>query len=468
MNGECKRIEELFHAQKAHQYTIKGHASHQRIEKLRKLRSCIKDYTEDIIEAIGRDFRKPGFETALTEINFVLKEIDFFTSNLADWTKGDEQVTLLSEHQTARGRIVYEPRGVCLIIAPWNFPFQLQILPLIAAIAAGNCCILKPSELTPATGNMISDIILETFDVKEIAVVRGGAETGSFLLTLPFDHIFYTGGSEVGKIVMEAAAKHLSSVTLELGGKSPVIIDRHANIEQAAMDIAWGKGLNAGQICLAPDYILVPTHLRDQFVHHLQKAFQSMYYTNNGKLNKEDLASIINQKHFQRLKRLLDDAVEKGAHIVFGGIFEPDDLMIHPTIINDVPEHSLLMQEEIFGPLLPIITYDTLIAAVQYIRKHDKPLALYLYSQDNANIEYLIRHTTSGGVCVNGVIAQVTDPHLPFGGVNASGTGSYHGIYGFKAFSHERSVYYQSSDEAAQLLYPPHANKTEIIRYMLE
>lgn len=464
-----KKAARIFHLQKEYQYTVKAHTTQERIAKLIKLRSCIKEDSENICKAIAKDFGKPKFETALTEVNVVLKEIDYVIDNLGNWVKGVEEVTLLPENQSAKGRIIYEPKGVCLIIAPWNFPFQLQLLPLIAAIAAGNCCILKPSDMSPATSNAIAQIITSAFEEREIAVIQGGISEGAFLLTLPFDHIFYTGSSSVGKIVMEAAAKNLASVTLELGGKSPVIVDQHANIELAALDIAWGKGLNAGQICVAPDYVLVPAQIQEQLLDHLCKAFCTLLYTDNGMLNKNDFARMINRDHFERLKRLFDDAVEKGARVVFGGIFDTDDLTMHPTILTDIPEDALLLQEEIFGPLIPIIPYNTLEGAAQYINSSDKPLALYIYSQEAEAVEYLIRHTTSGGVCVNGIIVHLTDPNLPFGGVNTSGMGSYHGIYGFKTFSHERSVYYQVDGTIVrQFLYPPYAGKEMLIQQLME
>lgn len=445
-------IQEVFEAQRARSIQLRVSTAEERSAKLIKLKSIIQAREEEIYQALSEDLRKPLFEAALTEVYFVYGEIDFALKNLNTWMKPKRVKATLASLST-RNRIVYEPKGVSLIISPWNYPFQLMISPLVSAIAAGNCAMLKPSELSPATSKVLHQLVSENFDPAEIACFEGDANIAQQLLALPFDHIFYTGSTQVGKLVMEAAAKNLSSVTLELGGKSPVIISETAKLEKAAEKIVWGKFLNAGQTCIAPDYVLIPEQLLESFVQLLKQKIEKLYQQ-NGQLNKEVYGKIIGKKHFDRLKKLTDESVDQGAQIRLGGNFEASDLTIEPTVLSQVTWDCPLMQEEIFGPILPIIPYKKLEEAIQQVNARPKPLALYVFG-DRSTADTVIKHTSAGGTAVNDVLIHLSNPHLPFGGIGQSGSGSCHGFYGFKAFSHERSVLYQSAVDFNQMVYPP-------------
>ncbi len=445
-------LQKIFSAQRLHSLKLRGSSLEERKNKLRKLKQLIQANEDLIYQALADDLRKPLFEAALTEVYFVYGEIDFALKNLSGWMKPKKVPAPLASLST-KNRIHYEPKGVSLIISPWNYPFQLLISPLISAIAAGNCAVLKPSELSPATSKLACRLISENFDPAEIACVEGDAETAKTLLSLPFDHIFFTGSTHIGKIVMEAAAKHLGSVTLELGGKSPVLIGEGANLEKAAEKIIWGKFMNAGQTCIAPDYVLVPEHQLDELLQLMAQKINKLY-KKDAQLDKTVYGKIINKNHFERLKNLCDDAVKQGAKIQIGGQFEPADLTMEPTVITGVPLDAGLMQEEIFGPILPILTYKTSEEAIQLINARPKPLALYVFAKESVAKE-VIRHTSAGGTAVNDVVVHISNPNLPFGGTGTSGTGSCHGFYGFKAFSHERAVMYQSAIDFNWLVYPP-------------
>ncbi|MFM6977038.1 MAG: aldehyde dehydrogenase family protein [Sphingobacteriaceae bacterium] len=445
-------IQDIFSAQQVRSIQLRKSTVEERKAKLKKLKTIIAQNESLIYEALADDLRKPLFEAAITEVYFVYGEIDFALKNLSRWMLPKKAPAPLASIST-RNRIHYEPKGVSLIISPWNYPFQLLISPLVSAIAAGNCAVLKPSELSPATSKLLFNLINEHFDAAEIACVEGDAEVAQALLALPFDHIFYTGSTQVGKIVMAAAAKHLASVTLELGGKSPVLITESAQLEKAAEKIVWGKFLNAGQTCIAPDYVLLPEHLQEKFIDLLKQKTAKLYQP-KGNLDKTVYGKIISQRHFDRLKALTDGAVKQGAKIQMGGDFETADLTISPTVLSGVSLDSELMQEEIFGPVLPIITYRDLEEAVQLINNRPKPLALYIFGSEKV-ANQVIKNTSAGGTAVNEVLIHISNPHLPFGGIGTSGTGSCHGFYGFKAFSHERSVMYQSAIDFNRMVYPP-------------
>ena len=340
-----------------------------------------------------------------------------------------------------RAQIIYEARGVCLILGPWNFPLGLTLGPVAAAVAAGNCCMVKLTDLCPATARVAASIIRAAFDENEVALFEGDVSVATGLLDLPFNHIFFTGSTRVGKIVMAAAARHLASVTLELGGKSPVIIDQGADIDKIAADLAGAKQFNGGQACICPDYVFVPTDQQDRLVAGFKANVAKNLYGDDGAINKAGIAQIVNPANFERVKGLFDDAVAQGATVAVGGVLEADDLTVHPTMLTGVTPQMKILQEEIFAPVLPVMTYDNLDQAIGYIEARDKPLALYIYSPDETNIERVLARTSSGGVTINGVFSHYLENNLPFGGVNASGLGSYHGYFGFKAFSHERAVY---------------------------
>lgn len=456
-----EHINELFTAQRKRSIQLRLSTAAERKGKLEKLKRIIQANEDQIYEALAEDLRKPVFEAALTEVYFVYGEIDFAIKNLSSWMKPKRVSPTLASALT-KNRIYYEPKGVSLIISPWNYPFQLLVSPLISAIAAGNCAVLKPSELSPATSKVLSRLINEHFDPAEVVCLEGDVSVSQALLKLPFDHIFYTGSTQVGKLVMEAAAKHLASVTLELGGKSPALITESANLERAAQKIVWGKFLNAGQTCIAPDYVLLPEHQADHFVELLQRFTQKLYQQ-EGTLDKSVYGKIINERHFNRLKKLSEDAVQQGAKISFGGEFESADLTISPTVLTQVSPESALMQEEIFGPILPVISYKKLDDAISLINERDKPLALYIFANENL-AEEVIGRTSAGGTAVNEVLIHISNPNLPFGGIGPSGTGSCHGFYGFKAFSHERSVLFQSKIDMSSLVYPPF--KTGLLKWL--
>ncbi len=458
-------FDSIFEAQQKHKYTLRKTNAAQRIQKLKSLKAAIEKNEHNIYDALQSDLRKNQFEAAVTEVIFIYGEIDFAIKNLSKWMKplraGKSMVSLL-----AKNRIYYEPKGSCLIISPWNYPFQLMMSPLLSAIAAGNCAILKPSELSPATSKVITDIVKECFDEKEICSFEGDASVSTALLKLPFDHIFFTGSPAIGKIVMEAAAKNLTSVTLELGGKSPTIIDQSANLKNAAQKIAWGKLVNAGQTCIAPDYVLIPESKQEEFVQEFSEATKRMFFKNPQEINEEVYAKIINQKHFRRIVELIDDASAKGAKIAFGGQHREDAQTINPTILTRLSANASIMKEEIFGPVLPVLTYQTLDEAIEIVNNKSKPLALYIFSDDSKNTGHIIKNTSAGGTCVNDVLIHISNPKLPFGGVNSSGMGSCHGVFGFKTFSHERTVVFQSSMNMSNMIYPPYNGKSWVLKLL--
>jgi aldehyde dehydrogenase (NAD+) len=317
--------------------------------------------------------------------------------------------------------------------------------PLAAAIAAGNCCIVKLTDLCPATARVAGRIIKESFDEREVALFEGGVDAATALLELPFNHIFFTGSTRVGKLVMAAAAKNLSTVTLELGGKSPVIVDEDADLQKVAGDLAAAKQFNSGQACISPDYVFIKPRQKDALIEGFQAKVRQNLYGDDGKIRKEGIAQIVNDQNFARIKKLFDDAVDKGARVAVGGTLEEADRTIHPTMLTDVTPDMLIMQEEIFGPIVPVLTYEKIEDVIQYISDRAKPLALYIYSNNRDTVDKILSKTSSGGVTVNGFFSHYLENQLPFGGVNQSGMGSYHGVFGFKAFSHERAIYIQES-----------------------
>ncbi|PIG91941.1 aldehyde dehydrogenase [Gloeocapsopsis sp. IPPAS B-1203] len=429
-----------------------------RIEQLNSLKRAIRENTASIVDALYKDLHKPELETYATEISIV-REVDYAIKHIRAWAQ-PQKVKLSLEQLPASGYIHPEPLGVVLIIGPWNYPFQLLIAPLIGAIAAGNCAILKPSEIAPNTSKVVSQIIQKYFDSAYIAVIEGGIDTSKQLLAEKFDHIFFTGGTAVGKVVMEAAAKHLTPVTLELGGKSPCIVDTNINIEHTANRIAWGKFINAGQTCIAPDYLLVNSKIKQQLLNSLQEAIQKFYGENPEQSS--DYARIINQKQFTRLSQLLQDG-----EIVTGGQTNQNTCYLAPTILDNVFPEAPVMQEEIFGPILPIIEYDDLSEAIAIINEKPKPLALYLFSRDKKIQQRILQETSSGGVCINDTVMQVAVSSLAFGGVGESGIGKYHGKASFDTFSHQKSVLKKSFLFDLKWRYAPYAGKLDLIKRLI-
>lgn len=459
-----KSIKAIFELQKAHSISLRCTGAGERKDKLRKLKLLIQENEGLIFEALQQDLRKSEFEAALTEVYFVYAEIDFVIKNLSSWLKPRRVRAALSSF-FSKNRIFYEPKGVTLIIAPWNYPFQLLIAPLVSAIAAGNCVMLKPSELSPATSAVLLKLINNHFDPKEIACFEGGIKTSEALLELPFDHIFFTGSSKVGKIVMSAAARHLSSVTLELGGKSPAIIMEDADLEKAAEKIVWGKFINSGQTCIAPDYVLIHVNKEQEFLRLASLKIKQLFYKDNT-LNKGSFGKIINKYHYMRLKAIYDEALKDGAIVIKAGIDSDEDLTIAPVLLSKVSESSTIMQEEIFGPLLPVISFYSEDQAIDFVSRRPKPLALYIFSDSANTTQKIIRQTSAGGTCVNDVVLHISNPNLPFGGVGNSGSGSYHGFFGFKAFSHERAVMFQSKIDFGKIVYPPYQNKKGWLKWI--
>jgi aldehyde dehydrogenase (NAD+) len=434
-------IERVFALQRAHQWAMKATNAEQRKEKLRKLKAAVEAHGNEIVAAVKQDTRKPEAEIRVTELMGVIGNIERNINNLDDWMKPVEVIPTQNKHDKAR--IVHEARGVCLILGPWNFPLGLVFGPLAAAVAAGNCCIVKLTDLCPATARVAARIIKQAFDEREVALFEGGVDVATALLELPFNHIFFTGSTRVGKLVMAAAAKHLATVTLELGGKSPVIVDEDADVKKVAADLAAAKQFNGGQACICPDYVFVKERHKQALVEEFRAKVRQNLYRDDGSIKKENIAQIVNDQNFARVKRLFDDAVAKGARIAVGGTLEAADRTVHPTMLTDVTPDMLIMQEEIFGPIVPVITYENIDEVIEYIERRDKPLALYIFSNNRSTIDKILSRTSSGGVTVNAFFAHYLENQLPFGGVNQSGMGSYHGIFGFRAFSHERAIYIQ-------------------------
>ena len=439
LNAEIDRV---FGLQQQRKLELRDTTAEQRLENLRRLRAAVMAHKEDILTAAHGDMRKPRVDALLGEIMPVTQAIDLALKQLKRWMRPQRVKTPVNMLGT-RGEIRYEPKGAALIIAPWNVPVFLSFVPLASAVAAGCTAIIKPSEMTPALGAVIRTIVAEVFDEAEVAVFEGGPEVAQALLSRPFDHIFYTGNPEIGKVVMRAAAEHLASVTLELGGKSPVIIDESADVESAAERLVWGKLLNGGQVCVAPDYVLVHESRKDELLGALDRQFKAHAGSEAGQL--PELTRIVNTRHHARVQGLLDDALSRGARVVTGGQSDADERFIAPTVLTDVPPDARLMQEEIFGPLLPVLGFQDLNRALELINEKPKPLALYAFSRIKANVERILHGTSAGGTTINHVMLHGLHPNLPFGGVNNSGIGKSGGFYGFQAFSNERAVLRQTS-----------------------
>lgn len=430
-----------------------------RIEQLRKLREAIIRYEPRLLAALQQDLNKSEREAYSTEIGIALTEIRVALRGVRRWAKPKRAKTPMT-HFGATSRVVPEPYGTTLIVSPWNYPFQLAIIPLVSAIAAGNTAVLKPSELTPTVSALLAELIGETFPSDYVALVEGDAEVSTELLRQPFDHIFFTGSPGVGKIVMEAAAKQLIPVTLELGGKSPCIVHRDADIALAARRVAFGKFTNAGQTCVAPDYLLVHRDVKEAFVAKLQEAVQSFY--GNDPMASPEYGRIVNARHWNRLKRYLEDG-----RIVFGGGLDEAALKIAPTLLDQVRLDSLIMREEIFGPLLPLLVYEDADEIEAVVEANPKPLALYVFTDSDAFARRLIERIRFGGGCVNDTVMHFGTSYMPIGGVGGSGIGSYHGEYGFRTFSHYKSVLKMTNVFDPPFRYPDSKWGVSIIRKLL-
>ncbi|MFC4778735.1 aldehyde dehydrogenase [Paenibacillus sp. GCM10023252] len=432
-----------------------------RREQLMKLKQVMKNYEDEMLDTLETELRKPKTESYMTEVGVTYEEINFTLKHLHRWMKPKKVRTPVS-HFGSSSRIYPEPYGVALIIAPWNYPIQLALAPLIGAIAAGNCAIVKPSELTPRTSALLKKMLSEVFDDDYVAVIEGGVDVSTELLALRFDKIFFTGSVPVGKIVMEAAAKHLTPVTLELGGKSPTIVGRDANLDLAAKRIVWGKFSNAGQTCIAPDYLLVHQSVKSELLTKMEHYIQELYGDNPREAGR--YASIVTERHAKRLAGFIDNA----KHIVRGGKYDTADRYIEPTLMDEVTRDDALMQEEIFGPILPIIAYEDLSEAISFIHSFEKPLALYLFSGNQREIDTVLEQVSFGGGCINDTILHIATPYLPFGGVGQSGAGAYHGKASFDLFSHQKSVLHQTVKYDLPARYPNSKLGAKMIRSLMK
>ncbi|MEZ4686271.1 MAG: aldehyde dehydrogenase [Bacteroidia bacterium] len=427
-----------------------------RKKQLKALKEAIKSHESELFDAMAADFRKPVFETLGTEVAYVIAEIDYALKHIETWAKPRKiNATLLNF--PAREYVQPEPFGVSLIIAPWNYPFNLAIAPLVAAIAAGNCAVIKPSELTVHTSAIIATIVEKTFEQDFVSVVQGGVETATNLLAQPWDLIFFTGSAPVGKIVMKAAAEHLTPLILELGGKSPCFVDETADLRVAAHRIAWGKFLNAGQTCVAADYLLVHKSVKNELIKQLETVLEKFYSENPQE--SPDFARIISDRHFDRLVGFLENA-----DVVIGGEYDRKDRYIAPTVLDKVGWDDPVMQEEIFGPILPIVSYTDLDEAIRRVNALPKPLALYVFSEKHHTQNKVLDETSAGGCCVNDTVSHMANPGMPFGGVGTSGHGNYHGQAGFDAFSNLKAVTRRASWLDIPLRYPPYKGKLAWVR----
>lgn len=427
-----------------------------RLDNLRNLREVLRENEGEILEALYLDLNKSPFEAYSAELGLILDELGFAIKNLRKWSRPKRVKTNLINFKS-KSYTIREPYGNTLIMSPWNYPLLLSISPMIASISGGNTILVKPSEHSPHTSKLLEKLINSSFPRNYIHLINGELETSKYILTKKFDYIFYTGSGQVGRMVMKSAADHLTPLTLELGGKSPCIVDSRAKLELAARRIVWGKFLNAGQTCVAPDYILVDNKVKEELTGYL------IHYINHNVLKaKEDYPKIINERHFSRLL-----AYKKDQAIIYDAGQDKEALKIYPSLIDQPDPTSPLMQEEIFGPILPIIGYSNLEEAIDLVRSKDKPLALYIFSEDQKVIDRLIGSLSFGGGAINDTVMQLSNPHLPFGGVGPSGMGNYHGEYGFKTFSHEKAILHKSTRLDLPVRYQPYGDKLKLIKKIL-
>ena len=450
-------VEATFRRQQAHQWIVRRRTPEERVAKLKALKRAIVSRREAILDAMHADFRKNRSEAELSEIQLVLNELNEAIARTPEWMKGQAVGTPLHLLGT-RSRIQYEPRGVVLIVAAWNYPFALLFAPLVGAVAAGNCAVLRPSEKVPHTSSVAAKIVAEVFAPEEAVLATGDQTVARALLELPFDHVFFTGSTATGRRIMAAVAERLTSVTLELGGKSPAIVDDSADIDHAARSIMWGKFVNAGQTCVAPDYALVHAARAEAFIEACRRVLNRSYGAgDDAKQASDDYCRMIDDANCSRVAGLIADAVSAGARLEAGGRVDRPSRYIAPTILSGVDPRSALMQEEIFGPVLPVLTYRSRDEAVEFLRSRPKPLAMYIFSRDRTSIDDLLSRTSAGGTVVNNCLIHLVNPRLPFGGVGESGFGRYHGRFGFETFSHARAVTVQGWPRLSEMFHPPYA-----------
>lgn len=462
MNFTANDVEQMIEEQRDYYYTGATKSTDFRVEQLHRLKSVIQSHETDVIEALKKDLGKSEFEAYATEVGFVLDSIGSMAKNLEAWMK-PEQVKTPIHLQPSKSFVIREPYGSVLIIGPFNYPFQLVMEPLIGAIIGGNCAIVKPSEATPHVAKIIRTIIEETFPAYYIRVVEGEREEVTALIHASFDYIFFTGSVNVGKVIMKAASERLTPITLELGGKSPAIVDQTANLDLAAKRIAWGKLMNTGQTCVAPDYICVHESVKDEFLKKLTKTIQKFY--GKDAQQSKDYGRIVNTQHFDRLAEIVNKEAD---HIIYGGKMDRDDLYIEPVLLDNVNWDSPSMEDEIFGPILPILTYTDLPLLLRQIRKLPKPLSAYLFSENDRAVRFFLDQLPFGGGCINDTVSHVGSSYLPFGGIGTSGVNSYHGKSSFETFTHAKSILKKSTKLSTNLVFPPYKNKAKWIKTVLK
>ena len=453
-------IDEVINKQREFFNTDKTKDVKFRLEHLKKLKNSIIANEGEIKKALKEDLNKSESESYMTEIGMTLSELSYDIRHVRGWSKNKRVGTPLA-HFPARSFISKEPYGVALILSPWNYPFMLLIEPLIGAISAGNCAVLKPSEFAPNTANVIEKIVKECFEEEYVTVIQGDKDVSQSLIEKKFDYIFYTGGTRVGKIVMQEASKNLVPVTLELGGKSPCIIDEKYSMHLAAKRLLFGKLLNAGQTCIAPDYVLINKNVKDEFINELRKILKE--FLGENPIENEDYPKIVNERHFKRLTNLID-----GENVVIGGKSDENLLKIEPTILDNPKIDSKVMSEEIFGPILPVITYEKIEDAIEYIKKIEKPLALYMFTNDKKIQNKILNEISFGGGCINDTIIHIANSNMGFGGVGYSGIGNYHGKRSFDTFSHERSITKKYSLDLPMRYMPYNDFKDKLVKMFLK
>jgi aldehyde dehydrogenase (NAD+) len=457
--GEIRRARALFERQRANRWNVAATTAGQRRARLKRLRDEIVARRGELADAMRADFGKHPTEVDITEIHPALDEVNHAIRHLKRWMR-PRRVRTPALLAGTRSELRCEPKGVVLILAPWNYPFGLMVAPLVAAVAAGNCAILRPSEKVPHTAAAVARLVEAVFPPEEVAVVVGGIPVADALLELPFHHVFFTGSTRVGRRVMAAAAKHLASVTLELGGKSPVVVDEQADVAAAARRVTWGKFVNAGQTCIAPDYVLVHRSREREFIEAAKATLAGFFGpTEEDRRRTPDFCRIVDLAAHRRLSDLLQAAVNAGAKVETGGETDAADRYVAPTILSGVTEENPVMEEEIFGPILPVLPFGDLGEAIEVVRRGGKPLAMYVFCGSAANRERVIAQTTAGATVVGNTLLHYANPNLPFGGVGESGQGSYHGEFGFRAFSHERAVLRQRGRPLAEMFYPPYGRR---------
>jgi len=454
-------IERIFEAQGKNRWKIAQTTAKERIQKLKKLRAAVVKHQDEFYDAVWQDFHKPRFEAWLSEIFPAIEEIDYNIKHLKKWMR-DKKASRVFFLPTSQSCLHYEPKGRVLIFAPWNYPFLLLINPVISAIAAGNVIMAKPSHKTPHVSAFLVNFFKELFAENEIALIEGdGSEIGDKLLSLPFDHVFFTGSPKVGTHIAEMAAKQHASITLELGGKSPTILLPGVNVKKYIKQIVWGKTLNGGQTCIAPDYALCPANKVQEFAEAFADEIKRRFGDTEAKRHEcEDFVHTVDKRAAERHVALIRDAIAKGAEQVIGGVSDIENCYTPVTVLTNVTPDMEIMQSEIFGPILPIVAYKTLEEAIAFVQSRPKPLALYIFGTNKHEINYVINNTTSGSTCVNNTIIQIENLGVPFGGVGMSGTGNYHGFYGFKTFSHERNIMQQKLFDVVTFFHPPYKRTT--------